>query len=182
MNEKKSNTFILPVKKWLENVVIAYNFCPFAKGEFINETIRYSLFFEKDDSTIEDYILNEIRMLSKFPEIETSLLILPNSYQNFEDYLDLLEVANELLEEFDFLGIFQIASFHPNYQFGGTEPNDPSNFTNRSPYPILHILREESLSRVIDAHGNTESIPQRNIEFCNEKGLEYMENLFKSLK
>jgi hypothetical protein len=111
------------------------------------------------------------------PTIETSFIIFTNSFEDFDDYLDFLALAETLIEEHAYDGVYQVASFHPKYKFEGSNELDAANYTNRSPYPMLHIIREESLEKAIALHPNTEEIPQRNIEFARGKGLKYMKLL-----
>ena len=113
-------------------------------------------------------------------EIETTLLILPNGHQDFDDYLELVDYAERLLEQQGYEGIYQIATFHPFYCFHGSEKNDPANFTNRSPYPILQLLREESIEKALEKYPHPEKIPERNIQFAREKGITYMQALLNS--
>ncbi|MBC7866754.1 MAG: DUF1415 domain-containing protein, partial [Gloeobacteraceae cyanobacterium ES-bin-316] len=109
--------------------------------------------------------------------IETSLLILPDSFQGFEDYLQLVALAESLLEKEEYDGIYQLASFHPKYLFAGSNEMDPSNYTNRSPYPMLHFLREDSVSIAVDNHTDIDAVPEQNIAFTQEQGLGYMQGL-----
>lgn len=167
------------VRHWLESVVIELNLCPFAKRELINERVR----FANTDATTELQLLQaletELERLSSDTSIETTLLIHPNVLADFADYNEFLELADGLLVQMEFDGVFQIASFHPDYQFAETHPDDAENYTNRSPYPMLHILREESLARAIEHTANIDQIPLRNIQKMNELGLEKLKLLFR---
>ena len=125
---------------------------------------------------VRDLIV-ELSLLNKHQEIETTLLILPEALTTFGHFNDFLGFAESLLEEMNFDGVFQLASFHPNYQFAGTKVDDAENFTNRAPYPILHILRESSLDRAVELHPNTEQIPLDNIQLMNKLGGEHMAKL-----
>jgi uncharacterized protein len=107
-------------------------------------------------------------------------LILPHRFSSFDEYLGLVELSDSLLADQEKEGIYQVASFHPAYIFDGSTEEDPSNYTNRSPYPMLHLLREESVSRAIDSFPGTEKIPQRNIKFARQKGIIYMRSLWES--
>lgn len=122
-------------------------------------------------------VLEELHHLDQMEDIETTLIIFPEHFQDFEDYLYLVEMAEDLSVEEDYEGVYQIASFHPDYCFEGATDNDPANYTNRSPYPMLHLLRESSLTKVLDHYINPEQIPERNITFAQEKGLQYMQLL-----
>ena len=110
---------------------------------------------------------------------ETSLLIFPKTLSDFEDYLDMLDIATALFKEQGYEGIYQLASFHPEYRFEGSEPGDPANYTNRSPYPMLHILREASVEQALKTYPDSEKIPQRNIEVMQNLGLKVMQKLLK---
>ena len=119
-------------------------------------------------------LLAECASLDKDDTRETSLLIFPSTFSYFKDFLDGLTLANDLLKEQGYEGIYQLASFHPQYRFKGAGRNDPANYTNRSPYPIFHILREASLEAALKNYPNPEQIPQRNIELTRRLGLEVM--------
>ena len=170
-------TIISQTKKWLSSVVISHNLCPFAKREYDLDRIHYGVIEnEALENQLEDLIL-ECKALDKNKDIETSLLIVPSGVSNFGDYLNLLELCTELLKAQGYEGIYQLASFHPDYCFEGIDENDASHFTNRSPYPMLHILREESLEAALKTHSNPEKIPQRNIELTRGLGAEFMKSL-----
>jgi hypothetical protein len=126
---------------------------------------------------LESFI-NTCRFLEDNPEIETALLILPNGFSDFDEYLDLVDLSEKLLKAEGFEGVYQVASFHPGYIFAGSNDNDPANYTNRSPYPMLHLLREDLLTIAIDKHTNVDDIPNQNIAKAQSLGLEY----FKKLK
>lgn len=162
---------------WIKSVVIACNFCPFAAKALIKKTIRYIIL---SDITVKGSLLalkEELDYLETDAEIETSFIIFANDYKEFDDYLDLVKKAERLLSKENYDGVYQIASFHPNYCFAGEDENDPANFTNRSIYPMLHILREESLTKALSLYPNPELIPQHNIDFARKKGLHYMQML-----
>ncbi|MBL7934864.1 MAG: DUF1415 domain-containing protein [Bacteroidia bacterium] len=162
---------------WIKSVVIDCNFCPFAAKALIKKTIRYIIL---SDITVKDSLLalkEELNYLETDTEIETSFIIFTNDYKEFDDYLDLVKKAERLLTKENYDGVYQIASFHPNYCFAGEDENDPANFTNRSIYPMLHILREESLTKALSLYPNPELIPQHNIDFARKKGLQYMQML-----
>ena len=167
----KDNQIIASVKRWLEHVIIGLNLCPFAKRELIKDRVR----FVDTDATTEQQLLvaleAELLLLNKDSSIETTLLIHADVLQEFYDYNQFLDLADGLLEQMSLQGVYQIASFHPHYQFAETAPEDVENYTNRSPYPILHILREESLERAIADYADVDQIPVRNIELMNELGI-----------
>jgi len=127
-----------------------------------------------------DSFVQEMERLDNDEGIETSFLIFPNTFQKFDDYLDLLSLAEDRLKRNGYEGIYQVASFHPDYRFAEAAPDDPANFTNRSIYPMLHLLREESIERVLENFPDPDSIPSNNIAFANRKGFAAMEALRNS--
>lgn len=127
-----------------------------------------------------DSFLNEILRLDEDANTETSFLIFPNSFEGFDDYLDLVILAEKLIFDKGYEGVYQVASFHPLYQFDGTKYDDAANYTNRSVYPMLHLLREERIERALENFKSPESIPDNNINFAREKGLVYMKLLRES--
>jgi hypothetical protein len=164
-------------KNWIEKVVIGLNFCPFAKREVLRDTIRYVV---SDKMNLEEVLLEfieELKFLDTNDSTETTLLIYPTLFADFEEYLDLVAMGQDFLRQLDYLGVYQLASFHPQYQFGGTEVDDASNFTNRSPYPILHLLREESLENALEHYDDPEDIPEQNIEVAEKKGFKALQQL-----
>ncbi|MEL6255389.1 MAG: DUF1415 domain-containing protein [Bacteroidota bacterium] len=175
-------TSVSQSKDWIEKVVIAEQFCPFANVPFEQEKIRYWVLKGQSQEEHLEILVRELEHLNQHEEIETSLLIFPQALAEFEAYLDFLELAMELSVEQGYEGIFQIASFHPLYQFESTENTDASNYTNRSPYPMLHLLREESVDKAIELHPNTEAIPQRNIEHAQKLGSEHFERILAEIK
>jgi len=173
-------TVIEQTKKWLSTVVIAHNLCPFAKREYDNDRIHYAV-IEADslEAQLEQVVL-ECAALDINADRETSLLIFPKTLSDFEEYLDILDIATALLIEQGYEGIYQLASFHPDHLFEGAEPDDPANYTNRSPYPMLHVLREASVEQALKTYPNPEQIPKRNIELTRRLGLEVMQKLGKN--
>ncbi len=119
--------------------------------------------------------------LDESTDIETSLAIFPHGYQSFDDYLELLHLANLLLEDLNYTGVYQLASFHPEYLFAGSDKNDASNFTNRSPYPMLHLIREDSLERAIASYENIEQVPQDNINRLQAIGYQAMQQTLNKI-
>lgn len=163
--------YINATQIWLKKLVIGYNFCPFAKREQERDSIRYSVDHHIDLETCLLKVMLECLKLDTDTSIETTLLIYTRAYQSFDDYLDFLAMAEALIDEQGYEGIYQIASFHPEYCFEGVSLDDPSNYTNRSPYPMLHLLREASIEQAINHHPDIESVPQRNIELARNLGL-----------
>ncbi|MFT7560295.1 MAG: hypothetical protein ACI93R_002213 [Flavobacteriales bacterium] len=167
---------------WLEKLVIDLNLCPFAKRELLKNRVRFSLCTEEKQELLLGQLEEELDNLSEHPEIETTLLVHPNAFADFYDFNDFLGRADALLRIMDLEGVFQIASFHPQYQFSGTDVDDAENFTNRSPYPCLHLIREESLEHAVDSHPDPEGIPTRNIELMNSMGVEKIQALLASCR
>jgi len=154
----------------VSDVIVSYNICPFAKKEVVNGTIRY----QEDDSTeIEDVLTTltqAFEHLDQHAETETTLLILSEACSDFESFLDFIYLANHLLQLQGYEGTYQLAHFHPDYCFEGERHDAASNYTNRSPFPTLHIIREKSMEKAIALHPDVDGIPVRNIEFTTEKG------------
>src|SRR5687767_3038707 len=167
---------IAQTKKWIVDVVIGCNFCPFAAREVKRESIRFEV-IEGNKPFVLQALSEAFKKMDAEPDIETMFLLLPQNFDRFTDYLKLVEAADEMIKRSGYEGIYQVASFHPGYLFAGSNINDAANYTNRSPYPMLHILREESVSHAVDSYPDTEKIPQRNTAFAREKGLDYMQRL-----
>lgn len=159
------------VRNWLTTMVVGLNLCPFAKRELVKDRIRFSVTDATTEAELLQALKAELILLDEDASIETTLLIHPQVLSDFYAYNDFLVEADSLVELLDREGVYQIASFHPDYQFGGTEPEDAENYTNRSPVQMLHILREESLEKAIAEYPDVEGIPQRNIALMNEMGV-----------
>jgi uncharacterized protein len=171
--------YIENTKKWLENIVIGLNLCPFAKHPFKSDKIRYVLYEQTDLNVLSELMVAELRLLAeaRAEELETTLLIIPNTLLDFEDYLDYHFFSEQILEQLDYEGIIQIATFHPAYQFDGTSPEDAENYTNRSPYPILHFLKESSVTWAVDNFPSVHEIPANNIQTMKALGVEKIKAL-----
>ena len=176
----ESERIIAQTNKWIVDVVVGCNFCPFAAPVVKAGTIHYEVLVNADAKSALVALAKAFHLLDVNEQIETMFLVFPDSFSSFDEYLGLVELAESFLEKQDKEGIYQIASFHPAYLFAGSSEDDPSNYTNRSPYPMLHLLREESVSRAIDSFPGTEKIPQRNIKYARQKGLMYMRSLWES--
>lgn len=174
------NEVVNATRKWVEDVVVGYNLCPFAKRELVRNRVRFVV----SDATTEDALLqalhSELQRLDDQPEIETTLLIHPGVLRDFGLYNEFMDAADGLLAYLDMEGVYQIASFHPDYQFAETEPDAAENYTNRSPFPMLHLLREASLEAAIDSYPDVDDIPQRNIELMDKLGAEKMRNILSA--
>jgi len=167
-------------QNWLTKFIIAFNICPFARREQQRNSIRYRVSRTDRAETALETLIEECRFLDENPETETTLLILPNGFKDFDDYLDMLDIAERLLHAQHYEGIYQLASFHPDYCFemaSELEQDDPANYTNRSPYPMLHIIRESSIERAVATYPDPENIPARNIKLTRELGLEKLQAL-----
>lgn len=172
-------TIIEHTRQWLEKAVIGLNLCPFAKAPYIKNRVRIVVSHAKHtDGFLED-LDRELLYLASVPteEVETSLLIHPDLYDDFLKFNDILDFAEQAVLDNDLEGIIQIAPFHPQFQFAGTDPNDISNYTNRSPYPTLHLIREESISKAVEAIPDAAQIFERNIRVLEEMGHEGWQQL-----
>lgn len=168
---------IAQTKKWITDVVVGCNFCPFAGKELKKDTIRYLVAAGKDLNACLQVFIKECSYLDDNLSTETTLIIFPGSFEQFDDYLDLVELAETLLSKEGYEGIYQVASFHPKYIFADAPPADAANYSNRSVYPMLHILREESIEKALKNYPDPEGIPGRNINFAREKGVVFMKML-----
>ena len=175
MNSKEN--VIAHTVKWINDVVIGCNFCPFAAKEIRRNSIAYEVLSSGSIMRNLEELLKACRKLDEETEIETLFIIMPDSFSSFDSYLQLIELSERLLKDEGYEGVYQIASFHPLYLFDGTETDDPANFTNRSPYPMIHLLREKSVTKAIEMYPGTEKIPQRNVEYARAKGLAFMKSL-----
>ncbi|MFT5558276.1 MAG: hypothetical protein ACJAYB_001718 [Psychromonas sp.] len=171
------NEIISATQNWVSQLVVKYNICPFARREVERGSIRYCQAEDAKCESVLQTLLEECRILDANNELETTLLILPSGYEGFYGFLDLLDMANDLLELEGYEGVYQLANFHPDYCFADEVQNAPSNYTNRSPYPTLHLIRETSMEMAIANHPDVDSIPQRNIAFANKKGNAFFADL-----
>ena len=172
---------ILKTKLWLEEVIIGFNFCPFAKKEFVNNTIDYHVCSQRKIDTALGSIIERCHYLEQNENIETSLIIFSLGFRDFNQYLDLVDYGNQLLVDAGFEGVFQLASFHPDYCFAGEDYDDAANFTNRSPLPTIHIIREASLAKVLSVYKNPEEIPENNIALARTKGKSFFTDLLANI-
>ncbi len=164
---------------WLDSIIIEHNICPFAKKERDKGSIHFCVNENLDLAQILENLLLECERLDENPEIETTLFIMTQFAEDFNDYLDMLDIANQLLIDQGYEGVYQLASFHPNYCFSDSVETDPANYTNRSPYPTLHLIREESLEKALKHYPQPELIPERNVRYCQELGLKKMQSMFE---
>lgn len=173
------DAIIVLTQAWLEKAVIGLNLCPFAKAVYVKQQIRYVVSQATDTDALLTELKTELQFLqdSDPAEVDTTLLILPEVLDDFLDYNDFLDTADEAIEDLELDGEIQIASFHPDYQFAGTNADDIENYTNRSPYPILHLLREASIERAVEAFPEAEEIYEKNMETLRKLGLQGWTNL-----
>ena len=172
--------FIGPVRHWVETVVVGLNLCPFAKRELVNDRVRFSVSEAATEEQLLADLQAELELLNNDEAVETTLLIHPGVLQDFFDYNQFLNYVDRLLMQMELEGVYQVASFHPDYQFSGTRPDDVENYTNRSPYPMLHLIREDSLERAIASYPDPDRIPERNIELLKSLGRDKMQALLKA--
>ena len=163
---------IAETQHWLEQAVIGLNLCPFARAVHIKRQIRWFESEARDAQALLDDLVRELQFLADAnPEkVDTTLLIHPHALSDFLDYNDFLDVADAAVEQLGYAGLLQVASFHPDYRFEGAADDDVGNFSNRSPYPMLHLLREESIARAVDAYPDAATIYERNIDTLNRLG------------
>jgi uncharacterized protein len=170
---KENEKAIQITKKWIETFVLGLNLCPFARHPYKYDKIRYVIFEGGDVKILSDLITTEMALLDDTTPaiLETTIIIALNGFIDFEDYLSALYDADALLEELDYEGVYQLASFHPDYKFEGSESEDVTNYTNRSPYPMFHLLREDSVTRALDAFPEVGDILSQNQETMTKLGL-----------
>jgi len=161
-------------RRWLERIVIGLNLCPFAKAVYVKDQVRFVL---SDATTVEalvEELAEELVRLRDTPpeQIDTTLIVHPQVLGDFLEYNDFLDNADAAVEALDLQGILQVASFHPQYQFDGVAADDASNYTNRSPYPTLHLLREDSVARAVEAYPDPDVIVERNIATLDRIGVQ----------
>jgi len=169
-------------RRWISSIVIGLNLCPFAQRVFKTDKIRYAVTEAADEIALLEDLAVELKALAGSPleTVETTLLIHPRAFADFLDYNDFLGEAERWVLNLGLRGVIQIASFHPDYQFDGTEPDAVENFTNRSPYPMLHLLREESVTEVAGDPEELLAIPRRNIETLRSLGKEKVLEMLKA--
>lgn len=180
-NNENSEPAIGKIKQWLAEIIIGLNFCPFAKKEFVNNTIDYHVVSDAKLKRAASEVVAKCHYLQQNPEVETCLVILERGYESFYRYLEAVELAQIALEEHGFEGEFQLASMHPEYCFEGDDVDDAANYTNRSPVPLIHIIREKSMERVLSVYKNPESIPENNMALAREKGVSFFEDVLRTI-
>lgn len=177
----EAETIVAETREWLRKAVIGLNLCPFANAVHVRNQIRYAVSQAETPEELLADLVGELRHLAAAdPEdIDTTLLIHPKVFGDFLAYNDFLDVADDALEELGLVGEIQVASFHPRYQFADSGPEDIENFTNRSPYPMLHLLREASVERAVEAVPDASEIYERNMETLRRLGRAGWARLFE---
>ncbi|MDO8371607.1 MAG: DUF1415 domain-containing protein [Polaromonas sp.] len=159
-------------RHWLEKAVIGLNLCPFAKAVYVKNQVRLVVSHARHADDLLEDLDKELDLLVATPaeQIDTTLLIHPTLFDDFLDFNDFLEIAEGVVDEHGLDGVVQLASFHPKFQFEGTEPDDIGNYTNRAPFAILHLLREDSVERAVEAFPEADAIFDVNIETLEKLG------------
>jgi hypothetical protein len=168
-------------RTWLERAVIGLNLCPFAKAVYVKNQVRFVLSDATTPEALLEQLAEELLLLRDTPaeQIDTTLIVHPDVLTDFLDYNDFLDNADAAVEALDLQGILQVASFHPDYQFDGTAPDDVSNYTNRTPFPTLHLLREDSVERAVEAFPDPDVIVERNIATLDKLGVDGFKRLLE---
>ncbi len=165
---------IAATRLWLERIVIGLNLCPFAKAVYVKDQVRLVLSDATTPEALVEQLAEELVLLRDTPaeQIDTTLIVHPQVLTDFLDYNDFLDNADAAIEALDLQGILQVASFHPDYQFEGVAADDASNYTNRAPFPTLHLLREDSVARAVDVYPDPDVIVERNIQTLDRIGVD----------
>ncbi|MGM0544465.1 MAG: DUF1415 domain-containing protein [Pseudomonadota bacterium] len=172
-------TVIAQTLNWVNGFIVAHDICPFARRELERQTVRVEVVRSKKIEVALEELMVEAQWLDEHPETETTLLVFPTLFKSFEHYLDFIDLAESILVDQGYEGVYQLASFHPDYCFADADPGDAANYTNRSPYAMVHLLREESVARAIDYYGDTAAIPERNVALLNGMGSDAVEQLWQ---
>ncbi|TYL47957.1 DUF1415 domain-containing protein [Marinomonas sp. IMCC 4694] len=164
--------------KWVNEFIVALNVCPFAKREVEKDSVRCVVLRSKKIEVALEELMVEVQWLDEHPETETTLLIFPTLFKDFHRYLDFVDMAEEMMFEQECEGVYQLATFHPDYCFSGAESDEVSNYTNRSPYPMLHLLREASVDKAVEFYGDTTTIPEQNVDKMDALGRAKLDAIF----
>lgn len=181
---KKTNSPLeQQIWQWLDEVVIGLNLCPFAKKPRANQQIRVCISEVTTDNEFVDVIIKELSRLDNHnaKELETTLVAVDSLFQHFDDFLEAINLVETIIDQFGYRGTYQVAHFHPQYQFDGTTPDDRENLTNKAPCAIFHLIREESMERVLKQYPNPESIFENNIQAVSTLSQQQLENLYPFL-
>ncbi len=170
------------IRRWLERAVIGLNLCPFAKAVYAKNQVRIVISDASTEAALLEQLGEELVLLRDTPteQIDTTIVVHPQVLQDFLDYNDFLDRADALVDALGLEGEMQVASFHPDYQFAGTQPDDAENLTNRAPYPALHLLREDSVARAVEVYPDPDAIIERNVATMQELGIEGFRELLAS--
>ncbi len=181
MSTLQDTTVIDDTRNWLVKAVIGLNLCPFAKAVHVKNQVRYMVSKATTPEALMQDLISELNFLAEADpaKVDTTLLMHPHVLSDFLDYNDFLDVVDAAIEELELDGVIQVASFHPDYQFDGTEFDDIENHSNRSPYPTLHLIRESSLDEAIKAFPEAEQIYETNIETLRKLGHEGWKKLWQ---
>jgi hypothetical protein len=184
MDALEQQAVIAATRRWINSVVIGLNLCPFARRVFESERIRYVVTEAQTEEALLAVLATELPALASAhrEEVETTIVIHPSALADFLDYNDFLATADNLIRDLRLRGVIQIASFHPNYQFAGLTPDAVENYTNRSPFPMLHLLREVSITEVADDTDTLLKIPERNIETLRRLGRDEMQRRLSEVR
>ncbi|MCF6435868.1 DUF1415 domain-containing protein [Pseudoalteromonas sp. MMG022] len=168
------------MQNWVSSVIVKFNFCPFARQEVEQNAIHYrvSTAVSHDDAVMD--MLDECAAMNDDTGKETALLIFTEGFGEFDDFLDLVDLANAMIAVQGYEGTYQIANFHPDYVFADSDEDDAANYTNRAPYPTLHIIREQSMAEALDSYDEPESIPEHNIRLARRKGEAFWQQLLRN--
>ncbi len=167
-----TDSIVKATDHWIDTLVIGQNLCPFASAVRRKGLLHIAVAGSDSLESTLQFLADEALALKNADPQATTLVVVPNGLNEFDDYLDALAVADALLTDLGFEGELQLASFHPQYQFEGTDADDVSNWTNRAPFPIFHLLKESSVSLAVDGHPDPDSIPEKNIATLERLGLE----------
>lgn len=169
-------------RQWLKEIVIKLNFCPFANQPFIREQVRYRVISGVPLRLLDNIITEECGYLDQHPETETTLIILADLLQSFSAFNTYIKNADRLLDRKQLIRRYQLAHFHPEYVFEQHGREDPANYTNRSPYPVLHLIRQKSITEALKKMPTHNTIPETNIHTARETGADFFQNFLRSLQ
>ncbi|WP_163931065.1 DUF1415 family protein [Paraferrimonas sp. SM1919] len=169
-------------KAWVEAFIVKFNICPFAKPSIEQQGLDYHICEHSSLDEALEATLTHAHQLAQDPKIESRLLIFNNGFTKFEDFLELIDYCDAMLAPMGLTGQVQIAHFHPDYCFADVDPEDPQNFTNRAPWPTLHLIDEHAMELALSGPIDSEAVPERNIVFCQRRGHQYLQQLLNSIK
>lgn len=178
---RQNDRVVSATRAWLEQIVIGHHFCPFAKPVHDIDAIRYTTSQSEDFAHGLELVYQECLYLRSHSDTATTLVIFPHGFEEFDSYLDLLSMAEQFMAQNGMSGEFQLASFHPDYLFDGEPADAPSHFTNRSPFPIIHIIREEDIEKAMKGKDDASTIFERNMVRANQLGRDHFANLLRNI-